>query len=32
MVRPMGYETLSETEWAQVNRAWDLLDEGKVED
>ena len=28
----MGYETLSETEWAQVNRAWDLLDEGKVEE
>ncbi len=32
MVLPMGYETLSETEWAQVNRVWDLLDDGKVEE
>ncbi len=28
----MGYETLSETEWAQVNRVWDLLDDGKVDE
>ncbi|TFG89577.1 MAG: tetratricopeptide repeat protein [Gemmatimonadales bacterium] len=27
----MSYATLSETEWAQVNRVWDLLDEGEVE-
>jgi predicted Zn-dependent protease with MMP-like domain len=27
----MSYETLSETEWAQVGKIWDLLDEGKVE-
>jgi predicted Zn-dependent protease with MMP-like domain len=26
-----GYATLSETEWAQVSRVWDLLDEGEVE-
>jgi predicted Zn-dependent protease with MMP-like domain len=28
----MSYDTLSETEWAQVNRTWDLLDEGKVDE
>ena len=28
----MSYPTLSETEWAQVNRAWDLLDAEKVEE
>jgi predicted Zn-dependent protease with MMP-like domain len=28
----MSYDTLSETEWAQVNHAWDLLDEGKVDE
>jgi predicted Zn-dependent protease with MMP-like domain len=28
----MSYPTLSETEWAQVNHVWDLLDEGKVEE
>lgn len=27
----MSYATLSETEWAQVSRIWDLLDEGEVE-
>jgi predicted Zn-dependent protease with MMP-like domain len=27
----MSYATLSETEWAQVSRAWDLLDQGEVE-
>jgi predicted Zn-dependent protease with MMP-like domain len=28
----MSYPTLSETEWAQVNHAWDLLDDGKVDE
>lgn len=28
----MSYETLSETEWTQVNRVWDLLDEAKVDE
>jgi predicted Zn-dependent protease with MMP-like domain len=28
----MTYETLSETEWAQVNHVWDLLDDGKVDE
>jgi predicted Zn-dependent protease with MMP-like domain len=27
----MTYETLSETEWEQVNHIWDLLDEGRLE-
>jgi predicted Zn-dependent protease len=27
----MDYATLSETEWEQVNRVWDLLDEGEVD-
>jgi len=27
----MDYATLSESEWAQVNHVWDLLDDGKVE-
>ncbi len=27
----MSYDTLSETEWAEVSRIWDLLDEGEVE-
>lgn len=27
----MTYPTLTESEWAQVNRVWDLLDEGEVE-
>ena len=27
----MDYETLSETEWAQVSRVWDLLDQGEVD-
>jgi predicted Zn-dependent protease with MMP-like domain len=27
----MAYETLSETDWEQVERIWDLLDEGHVE-
>jgi predicted Zn-dependent protease with MMP-like domain len=27
----MGYATLSESEWGQVGRVWDLLDEGEVE-
>jgi predicted Zn-dependent protease with MMP-like domain len=28
----MDYATLSETEWAQVGRVWDLLDEGEVDE
>ena len=28
----MSYATLSETEWAQVNRVWDLLDEERVDE
>lgn len=28
----MSYATLTETEWAQVNRVWDLLDEAKVDE
>jgi predicted Zn-dependent protease with MMP-like domain len=27
----MGYATLNESEWTQVGRVWDLLDEGEVE-
>jgi predicted Zn-dependent protease with MMP-like domain len=27
----LQYETLNETEWEQVGRVWDLLDEGEVE-
>jgi predicted Zn-dependent protease with MMP-like domain len=27
----MAYQTLTETEWTQVNRVWDLLDQGEVE-
>jgi predicted Zn-dependent protease with MMP-like domain len=27
----VNYETLSETEWEQVNQVWDLLDQGQVE-
>src|SRR5262245_58748206 len=27
---PMEYETLTEAEWSQVDRAWELLDDGKV--
>src|SRR5262245_48936726 len=27
----MSYETLSEAEWEAVERVWDLLDEGKIE-
>jgi predicted Zn-dependent protease with MMP-like domain len=27
----MDYATLSETEWEQVNRVWNLLDQGEVE-
>ena len=27
----MGYATLSEIEWAQVDQVWDLLDQGDVE-
>lgn len=27
----MDYETLTETEWDQVNRVWDQLEDGKVE-
>ncbi len=26
----MGYETLDETEWKEVEQAWDLLDEGET--
>jgi tetratricopeptide (TPR) repeat protein len=28
----MTYQTLSETEWEAVERVWDLLDEGRIED
>lgn len=28
----MTYQTLTETEWARVNHAWDLLDDGKVDE
>lgn len=27
----MGYETLDESEWAAVERVWELLDEGRIE-
>src|SRR5262245_55511706 len=27
----MDYETLSETEWDQVQRVWDLMDEGRLD-
>jgi predicted Zn-dependent protease with MMP-like domain len=27
----MSYPTLTETEWAQVNHVWDLLDQGEIE-
>ncbi len=27
----MAYQTLSETEWEEVNRIWDLLDDGQAE-
>jgi predicted Zn-dependent protease with MMP-like domain len=27
----MSYATLSETEWSQVSRTWDLLDQGEIE-
>src|SRR5215813_13358659 len=29
--RSMEYETLAQTEWDEVQRVWDLMDEGRLE-